>query len=133
LPRAAAAWAISWEIPQMMIFLERCLAGTSTNLLAFIGGGLGFGELLVLGMIAVLLFGKNLPEVARSLGRSYNQFRRGLNDIQAEVYSSTNVSDYTPPAVDQASVSPDDTDIPTAPKFEPPTSEPQQAVAPEES
>ena len=47
--------------------------------------GLGLPELVIVGVIAVMLFGKRLPEVARSFGQSYHQFRAGLNDIQAEV------------------------------------------------
>jgi sec-independent protein translocase protein TatA len=46
---------------------------------------LGFQELLIFGIIAVLLFGKRLPEVARSLGQSYHEFRRGLHDLKSEV------------------------------------------------
>ena len=47
--------------------------------------GMGVGELLIFGVIAVLLFGKRLPEVARSFGQSYHQFRRGLQDVQSEM------------------------------------------------
>lgn len=47
--------------------------------------GVGLPELVVLGIVAVLLFGKRLPEVARSLGQSYHQFREGLRDVQDEL------------------------------------------------
>ena len=42
--------------------------------------GLGTGELLILGVIALLLFGKRLPETMRSLGGSVSAFRQGLTD-----------------------------------------------------
>ena len=106
-----------------------CLA--VVEILAF--GGMGFAELLVIGAIAVILFGKNLPEVARSLGHSYTQFRRGLQDIQSEVYTSTYTNDYsssTSPKVDRQTPPPEDRDVPTAPKFEPPTSEPKPVDEP---
>ena len=100
--------------------------------LAFIGGSLGMGELLVIGVIAVILFGKNLPDVARSLGRSYTQFRRGLQDIQSEVYSSTYTNDDTAASLTNTSTSTsmDDRNLPTAPKFEPPTVAPQPETPP---
>ncbi len=47
--------------------------------------GMGIGEVIVIGIIAVLLFGKRLPEVARTLGGHYQEFRRGLNEIQTEM------------------------------------------------
>ena len=46
--------------------------------------GLGPFEMVVIGVIAVLLFGGNLPEVARKLGSSYREFRRGLNEVQQQ-------------------------------------------------
>jgi sec-independent protein translocase protein TatA len=47
--------------------------------------GLDFRELIILGIVAVMLFGRRLPEVARSLGKSYNQFKKGINDIKREM------------------------------------------------
>lgn len=46
-------------------------------------GGIGAGELLVVAVVAVLLFGSKLPEVARNLGKTYHQFRKGLSDLQS--------------------------------------------------
>ncbi|MCL2000913.1 MAG: twin-arginine translocase TatA/TatE family subunit [Planctomycetes bacterium] len=45
--------------------------------LAFISmpGGL---EWLVIGIVALLLFGKRLPEVARSLGQALHEFKAGI-------------------------------------------------------
>lgn len=43
---------------------------------------LGFGELVVILAIALLLFGaKRLPEVARGIGKSFNAFKEGLRDV----------------------------------------------------
>ena len=45
--------------------------------LAFAGmpGGL---EWVVIGLVALLLFGKRLPGIARSLGQSFTEFKSGL-------------------------------------------------------
>lgn len=42
-------------------------------------------HLLVLGVVALLLFGKRLPEVGRSLGRGIAEFKKGLHDVQNEM------------------------------------------------
>jgi sec-independent protein translocase protein TatA len=41
---------------------------------------LGGGEMLVIGLIALLLFGTRLPKLARSLGQSVNEFKQGMKD-----------------------------------------------------
>lgn len=43
--------------------------------------GLGTTELIVILVIALLIFGKRLPEVMRGLGRSMNEFKRGMNEV----------------------------------------------------
>lgn len=43
-------------------------------------GPLGGTELTVILIIAVLLFGKRLPEIARGVGKSVNEFKRGLSE-----------------------------------------------------
>jgi sec-independent protein translocase protein TatA len=50
--------------------------------------GLGMGELLVVLAIGLLLFGKSLPGLANSLGRSMLEFKRGMNDIEDDVQRS---------------------------------------------
>lgn len=42
-------------------------------------------ELMVVGLIALLLFGKRLPEVARNLGKGFSEFKKGMNSFQDEV------------------------------------------------
>jgi len=44
----------------------------------------GTFEWLIIGLVALLLFGKRLPDVANSLGRSYREFRRGLAGTEEE-------------------------------------------------
>lgn len=46
---------------------------------------IGYGELLVILVLALLLFGaKQVPEVARNLGRSINSFKQGMKDGPSE-------------------------------------------------
>jgi sec-independent protein translocase protein TatA len=40
---------------------------------------------IILAAIGVLLFGKRLPEVGRSLGKSLTEFKKGLKGIEDEV------------------------------------------------
>jgi sec-independent protein translocase protein TatA len=38
-------------------------------------------ELMIIGLVGLLLFGKRLPSVMNSLGRSLTEFKRGMQDI----------------------------------------------------
>ncbi len=78
---------------------------------------IGITELVVLGVIAILLFGKRLPEVARNVGRSYGELRKGLTELQNSINTEIDTSSYqnhrgTPESF------PDDFDEPTAPRLE---------------
>jgi sec-independent protein translocase protein TatA len=42
-------------------------------------------EMAILAVIALLLFGKRLPEVGKSLGRGITEFKKGLNEVQDEI------------------------------------------------
>ena len=59
---------------------------TPIFVLAFMG--LSPTELLIVGVVAVLLFGSRLPSVARSAGKSLTEFRRGMQDLQNDVRRS---------------------------------------------
>jgi sec-independent protein translocase protein TatA len=48
--------------------------------LAFWNNLAGFDGLVIL-IIALLIFGKRLPEVMRSLGKGISEFKKGMNDI----------------------------------------------------
>jgi sec-independent protein translocase protein TatA len=58
-------------------------------------GNLGFGELLIIFLVILLLFGaKRVPEVAKSLGKSIREFKKGMNSAISEV--DENLEDERP-------------------------------------
>ncbi len=96
-------------------------------MLAFIPGmNIGPMEMLFFGVIALLLFGKRLPEVARSLGKGIVEFKRGIRGVEDEFRSTVSTNHNDPPRRRPAPAD-DDRREWSAPKFEPPQSEPVSA------
>ena len=88
---------------------------------ALIPGSPGLPELMIVGVIALLLFGKRLPEVARSLGKGIVEFKKGVQGIEDEVdkaswQTADTASSRPEPAEERQEV--------TAPRFEPPDAPP---------
>jgi sec-independent protein translocase protein TatA len=42
-------------------------------------------EIALVGIAALILFGKRLPDVARSLGKGITEFKKGIKDVEDEV------------------------------------------------
>jgi sec-independent protein translocase protein TatA len=79
---------------------------------------LGPMEMMVVMVVAVLLFGKRLPEVGRSLGKGIVEFKKGIRGIEDDL----DVASRAPaPRVDLPGEPAIETSVP---KFEPPTSAP---------
>jgi sec-independent protein translocase protein TatA len=78
--------------------------------------GLGTWEVVIFGIIAVILFGGRLPSVARSLGKSIVEFKKGMSDLENEVKDSV----YSEPT---KRVGYKDESEPSGPRFEPPKNE----------
>src|SRR5713101_6948852 len=56
------------------------------NILAFGIGNLGGPDLLIILSIVLVLFGaKKLPDLARSMGQSMNEFRKAREDIDRDL------------------------------------------------
>lgn len=47
--------------------------------------GIGMGELIVIAIVGLLLFGGKLPDVAYDLGRFVRKLQRGLQDIRNDI------------------------------------------------
>ncbi|MBA3313580.1 MAG: twin-arginine translocase TatA/TatE family subunit [Planctomycetaceae bacterium] len=81
-------------------------------------------EMVVVGIVALLLFGKRLPEVARNLGKGMREFKEGMTGIQGEfnsAYNSTSSKrNESRPATRPIPSDEEDRGEFVAPKFEPP-------------
>lgn len=49
--------------------------------------GIDTPEMMILFVVALLLFGKRLPEVARTVGKGVADFKKGLSGLNDEVYT----------------------------------------------
>lgn len=78
----------------------------------------GYTEMVLFGIIALMLFGSRLPEVARNFGQTYKQLRSKVDEFQREFrdWDKTDVPTSRPKYTedDQERIAP------TAPKFIPP-------------
>ena len=53
-------------------------------------GNLGFSEILVIAIIALVIFGpRKLPELGKSLGKSITEFKRGLREGGEETHNQS--------------------------------------------
>jgi TatA/E family protein of Tat protein translocase len=62
---------------------------TIVTILAWVPGPF---EMAVIAALALLLFGRRLPEVGRSLGKGIVEFKKGLNDVGTDVAKSVDES-----------------------------------------
>lgn len=79
-------------------------------------------HIIIIGIIAVLLFGDRLPEVMRSFGKGVSEFKKGMQGIQGALNTEL---DARAPQRNVSYSATDEHDEPTAPHFQPPTSEPR--------
>jgi len=56
--------------------------------------GLGYQELLLILVIVLILFGaQRLPDLARSLGSSVKEFKKGINEVKDDTNSTAKKDD----------------------------------------
>lgn len=82
--------------------------------------GLGTQEMLVIGVVALLLFGSRLPDVARSLGKSLTEFKKGMSGIEEDFRAASRGETTSHSTPTERPAAADQPTIPTAPKFEAP-------------
>ena len=58
-------------------------------------GRLGLGEIIVIFLIIVILFGtKRLPEIGAALGKALREFRKAGKEVEDEIKSSSDQSSH---------------------------------------
>ncbi len=62
----------------------------SFDMLAWVPGPL---ELSVIAVVALLFFGRRLPEVAKSMGKSIVEFKKGLKDVKDDIDTASTPDD----------------------------------------
>ena len=53
----------------------------------------GFTEVLVIVGLGIVLFGRRLPEVGRTLGKSFSQFRASVQDLKIDLREMERMAD----------------------------------------
>ncbi|QNN25172.1 twin-arginine translocase TatA/TatE family subunit [Planctomycetales bacterium ZRK34] len=56
----------------------------------------GGWEWIVVLIVALMIFGKRLPEVGKSMGKTIVEFKKGLRDVQSEVDKADRKIEQTP-------------------------------------
>jgi sec-independent protein translocase protein TatA len=83
--------------------------------------GLGPFEIVVIGAIAVMLYGKRLPEVGRSVGQSVSDLRRQWATLSKELDVSAHIDGRSPQPARRSLRHDDEVGATVAsPRFEPP-------------
>lgn len=88
-----------------------------TPLFAFIS----VPTMIVLGVVAVLIFGRRLPEIAKALGKSLTEFKKGAHGLESGFDDIANPSSPPPAAQTSApaeAIRPPQRVAPAAPKFD---------------
>ncbi len=95
---------------------------------AHVSSGLAWGmpggaEWILIALFGLLIFGKRLPEVGRSLGKGIVEFKKGLKGVEDEVEEASNRSQH------QIAQPAPQTTLPPAGKFDPYTGKPVEDPA----
>lgn len=105
--------APSWFAPNSLESVCR-----ESVLFGFISG-FGYTEMILFGVIALMLFGSRLPEVARNFGSTYRQLRGKVDEFQRE-FRDWDRADSAPKRPKLNLDDDEERSEPQTPKFTPP-------------
>ena len=86
--------------------------------------GFSFSEIIIIIIIAIIIYGKDLPQAARKLATLYSKFKRQLTDVREEISRQIPMDEIR----DTMNVN-----LPTDPGGEPPTTPTLLTASPSES
>ena len=93
----------------------------------------GTTELIIIAAVALLIFGRRLPDVARSIGKSIVEFKKGVRDVKDDVDVASKIEPPTTNRLEQQP-KPDPNAAPaeTSPAAQPPPA-PAEPMEPDSS
>jgi sec-independent protein translocase protein TatA len=77
--------------------------------------GLGFQEIALILLLGVLLFGRKLPDIGRSIGKTVVEFKKGMKGVEDDLSADTTTSR---PAIDAEPARPPQRVTASVPKFD---------------
>ena len=89
----------------------------------------GAAEWIVIAAFGLILFGKRLPEVGRSLGKGIVEFKKGLKGVEEEIDEASNRPDAPQHKFDPYTGKPVNQALPPGSKFDPYTGKPIEQAA----
>jgi sec-independent protein translocase protein TatA len=83
-------------MPAAHWFAQELRMSTYSSVLAFLSlpGGT---EWILIALFGLLLFGKRLPEVGKSLGKSIVEFKKGLKGVEDDIEKASSEPEMLPP------------------------------------
>jgi len=58
-------------------------------------------EWIVILIVGLLLFGRRLPDIARSMGKSIVEFKRGIKDVRDDIEDQSHLDPSATPRIEQ--------------------------------
>ena len=95
--QAGSHWLPAFFVIPIINLILICIGGSLTLHTKFIFmGGLGFQELLVIGLVVLVLFGgKKIPEFMRGLGKGIREFNDAKDNVKREIEEGIKEKDKT--------------------------------------